>query len=90
MTLNPFYVIALFQCPLKISGNLWFSDLFQSFRKYRKILMPANGLKIFLIYIQNVDIHACSITEHTILLSICSGSFNALKRYKMSVFSELY
>ena len=29
--INPFYVTALFQCPLKIflPGNLWFSDVFQ-------------------------------------------------------------
>ena len=35
------------------------------------------------------DIRACSITEYAFLQSICTGSFNALKSYKMSMFSNL-
>ena len=38
---------------------------------------------------QNVDIHACSVTEHAFLLSICPSSFNAFKGYKVSMFSDL-
>ena len=33
MTLNPLHGSALFQCPLKTSGNLWFSGVFQEVQK---------------------------------------------------------
>ena len=72
MTLNPFYGNVLFQCPLKSSGNLWFSDVF--LRKYRKRPVPGKGL---------------FITEHAFSQSVCTGSFNTPKRYKISVFSEI-
>ena len=52
--------------------------------------VAGNVLKIFLInHQQNVDIHACSIIEHVFLESIYTGSFNALKCYKVSIFSNL-
>ena len=41
-TFNPFHVTGLFRYPLKISGNLWFSDVF---RGYRKRPVVWNGLK---------------------------------------------
>ena len=33
MTINPFHGTSFFQCSLKISGNLWFSDVFQGVQK---------------------------------------------------------
>ena len=43
-------------------------------REDRKTPVPGNGLKIFLTNCQeNVDIHACSITEHVFLYSICNA-----------------
>ena len=33
MTLNPFHDSGLFQCPMKTSGNLWFSAVFQEVEK---------------------------------------------------------
>ena len=30
MTLNPFHGTGFFRCPLKPSGNLWFSDVLHS------------------------------------------------------------
>ena len=48
-----------------------------------------NGLKIFLTNMsQNVDIHACSITEHAFLQSTCTGSLIAFMRDNMSMFSD--
>ena len=33
MTLHPFHGTGLFLCPLKILGNLWFSDVFHGVKK---------------------------------------------------------
>ena len=50
--------------PLKTSEKLWFPDVFQEV--YSKRPVSWNGLKIFYqICQQNVDIHTCSIIEHT-------------------------
>ena len=84
MTLNPFHGTGLFGCPLKPSGNLWFSDVVHS-GSIEKCQCHEMGYNCQ----QNADIHTCSVTEHAFLQSICTGSFNALKWYKISMFSGI-
>ena len=73
--------LVAFSAPWKHQEN---SCFLMYFRKYRKRPVPWNELKIFLTNMSaNVDIHACSITEHTFLQLLCTGSFKPLKRYKM-------
>ena len=43
--LNPFLSNATFLYPLKMSENLWFSDVF---RGYRNMTLDKNGLRIVL------------------------------------------
>ena len=38
MTLNPIHDSGLFQCSLKTSGNLWFSDVFQKVYKKTTVM----------------------------------------------------
>ena len=38
MTLNPFHTTGLFLCPLKTSGNLWSSDVFQGVLKATNVM----------------------------------------------------
>ena len=67
---------------LKTSGNLWFSDVSQEYRK-----RPMKWVKdTFNKYIcqQNVDIHACSITDTEYDLH-----WSIIKRYKILALSDL-
>ena len=88
MIINPFYGTALFQCLLKTSGNFWFYDVFQ---KVQENISAMKWVKdIFNKYLCRMLIFMLvSITEHAFLQLICTGSFSVLKRYKISMFSEL-
>ena len=61
MTLTPFHGIGIFLCPLKISGNLWFSDVFQGAQKETSAMKWFKG--IFNKCLLNIDIHACFTIE---------------------------
>ena len=44
MTLNPLHGTGLFQCHLKASGDLWFSDAFQGLKKETSAMKWVKGI----------------------------------------------
>ena len=75
--------LASFNAPTE---NIWKPDVFQEVKKETSAMKWVKdifwGYKYFsrmLIYI-----YACAITDHALLQSIGTGSFNALKRYTIS------
>ena len=48
----------------------WVKDIFWGYKYFSRML---------------IYIYACAITDHALLQSIGTGSFNALKRYKISI-----
>ena len=87
MTLNLFHGTGLFLCSLKISGNLWFSDVFQRVQKETSTMKWFKD--IFNKYVSRILIFIFFHNEACFFVVICTGSCNTLRRSKASVFSIL-
>ena len=82
MTLNPFHGTALFLCSLEASGNLYFPDVFQCHEMAESYFWQIFQQNVDMhacsitqhAFLANVDMHACSITQHAFLAPICTGS----------------
>ena len=67
--------------------NIWKPDIFQEVKKETSAMKWVKDIFLGSKYFNRmlIDIHACAITDRALLQSISTGSFNAFKRYKISI-----